>query len=327
MSPTATATPGTSKVARKALQKLRWGYKKSSPRVSKKSLKSSSGSSNSDKENQIPGTSELASKISTMTPKSSPGISKKTPKSSSRTPKRILRSTSGSSNSDKENQIHETSGLASKISNMSPKPETSKMASKISSVSSDSDKENQPGTSGMSPQNSPKILKMSPNGTLRISEMSPKNSPRTPKMGPKSRVFKSSSDLSDSDKENSQLASPVVVKIAKLQNLPRNSQEFSFRVGPNAKQSYGRKLLCEMCNFSTDSQMSLKNHRALTCSDSVFTKFQCDFCPFQSQATRMIRSHIERDHSTIPKPSARLNSKHFHKTSSEEEEGSLYSDN
>ena len=322
MSPTATATPGTSKVARKALQKLRWGYKKSSPRISKRSLKSSSGSSNSDKENQIPGTSELASKISMMTPKSSPGISKKTPKSSSRTPKRILRSSSGSSNSDKENQIHETSGLASKISNMSPKPETSKMASKISSVSSDSDKENQPGTSGMSPQ----ILKMSPNGTLRISEMSPKSSPKTPKMGPKSRVFKSSSDSSDSDKENSQLASPVVVKIAKLQNLPRNSQEFSFRVGPNAKQSYGRKLLCEMCNFSTDSQMSLKNHRALTCSESVFTKFQCDFCPFQSQATRMIRSHIERDHSTIPKPSAKLNSKHFHKTSSEEE-GSLYSDN
>ena len=324
MSPTATATPGTSKVARKALQKLRWGYKKSSPRISKRSLKSSSGSSNSDKENQIPGTPELASKISMMTPKSSPVISKKTPKSSSRTPKRILRSGSGSSNSDKENQIHETSGLASKISNMSPKPETSKMASKISSVSSDSDKENQPGTSGMSPQ----ILKMSPNGTLRISEMSPKSSPKTPKMGPKSRVFKSSSDSSDSDKENSQLASPVVVKIAKLQNLPRNSQEFSFRVGPNAKQSYGRKLLCEMCNFSTDSQMSLKNHRALTCSDTVFTKFQCDFCPFQSQATRMIRSHIERDHSTIPKPSAKLNSKHFHKTSSEEEEeGSLYSDN
>ena len=304
MSPTTTATPGTSKVAKKALQKLRWGYKKSSPRGSKKSLKSSSGSSNSDKENQIPGTSELASKISMVTPKSSPGISKKTPK-------RILRSSSGSSNSDKENQIPETSGLASKIS----------------SVSSDSDKENHPGTSGMSPQNSPKILKMSPNGTLRISEMGPKNSPKTPKMGPKSRVFKSNSDSSDSDKENSQLASPVVVKIAKLQNLPRNSQEFSFRVGPNAKQSYGRKLLCEMCNFSTDSQMSLKNHRALTCSDSVFTKFQCDFCPFQSQATRMIRSHIERDHSTIPKPSARLNSKHFHKTSSEEEEGSLYSDN
>ena len=80
-----------------------------------------------------------------------------------------------------------------------------------------------------------------------------------------------------------------------------------------------------MCNFSTDSQMSLKNHRALTCSDSVFTKFQCDFCPFQSQATRMIRSHIEREHSTIPKPSPKLNSKHFLKTSSEEE-GSLYSD-
>ena len=74
--------------------------------------------------------------------------------------------------------------------------------------------------------------------------------------------------------------------------------------------------------------MSLKNHRALTCSDSVFTKFQCDFCPFQSQATRMIRSHIERDHSNIPKPSAKLNSKYFPKTSSEEEEeGSLYSDN
>lgn len=322
MSPTATATPGTSKVAKKALQKLRWGYKKSSPRNSKKSLKSSSGSSNSDKENQIPGTPELACKISMTTPKNSPGISKKTPKSSSRTPKRILRSTSGSSNSDKENQIPETSELASKTSNMSPIPETSKMVSKISSVPSDSDKENQPGTSGMTP----KILKMSPNGTLRISEMSPKNSPRTPKMGPKSRVFKSSSDSSDSDKENYQLASPVVVKIAKLQNLPRNSQEFSFKVGPNAKQSYGRKLLCEMCNFSTDSQMSLKNHRALTCSDSVFTKFQCNFCPFQSQATRMIRSHIEREHSTIPKPSPKLNSQHFPKTSSEEEEGSLYSD-
>ena len=81
-----------------------------------------------------------------------------------------------------------------------------------------------------------------------------------------------------------------------------------------------------MCNFSTDSQMSLKNHRALTCSDSVFTKFQCDFCPFQSQATRMIRSHIEREHSTIPKPSPKLNSQHFPKISSEEEEGSLYSD-
>ena len=81
-----------------------------------------------------------------------------------------------------------------------------------------------------------------------------------------------------------------------------------------------------MCNFSTDSQMSLKNHRALTCSDSVFTKFQCDFCPFQSQATRMIRSHIEREHSTIPKPSPKSNSKHFPKISSEEEEGSLYSD-
>ena len=107
MSPTATATPGTSKVAKKALQKLRWGYKKSSPRNSKKSVKSSSGSSNSDKENQIPGTPELASKISMTTPKNSPGISKKTPKSSSRTPKRILRSTSGSSNSDKENQIPE----------------------------------------------------------------------------------------------------------------------------------------------------------------------------------------------------------------------------
>ena len=206
MSPTATATPGTSKVARKALQKLRWGYKKSSPRVSKKSLKSSSGSPNSDKENQIPGTSELACKISMMTPKSSPGISKKTPKSSSRTPKRILRSSSGSSNSDKENQIPETS--ASKISNMSPIPETSKMASKISSVSSeDSDKENQPGTSGMSPKSSPKILKMSPNGTLRISKMSPKSSPRTPKMGPKSRVFKLNSEQgsSDSDKENGKI--------------------------------------------------------------------------------------------------------------------------
>ena len=208
MSPTATATPGTSKVAKKALQKLRWGYKKSSPRVSKKSLKSSSGSSNSDKENQIPGTSELACKISMMTPKSSPGISKKTPKSSSRTPKRILRSSSGSSNSDKENQISETLGLASKISNMSPIPETSKMASKISSVSSeDSDKENQPGTSGMSPKSSPKILEMSPNGTLRISKMSPKNSPRTPKMGPKSRVFKLNSEQgsSDSDKENGKI--------------------------------------------------------------------------------------------------------------------------
>merc|ERR1712166_419641 len=192
---------------------------------------------------------------------------------------------------------------------MSPIHETSKMASKISSVSSDSDKENQPGTS----------------------EMSPKGSPRTPKMGPKSRVFKSSPEQgsSDSDKENCQLQSPVVVKIAKLQNLPRNSQEFSFRVGPSAKQSYGRKFLCEMCNFSTDSQMSLKNHRALTCSDSVFTKFQCDFCPFQSQATRVIRSHIERDHSTIPNPSAKLNSKYFPKTSSEEEEeeeGSSYSE-
>ena len=203
MSPTATATPGTSKVAKKALQKLRWGYKKSSPRVSKKSLTPNSGSSNSDKENQIPGTSELACKISMMTPKSSPGISKKTPKSSSRTPKRILRSSSGSSNSDKENQISETLGLASKISNMSPIPETSKMASKISSVSSDSDKENQHGTSEMSP----KILEMSPNGTLRISKMSPKNSPRTPKMGPKSRVFKLNSEQgsSDSDKENGKI--------------------------------------------------------------------------------------------------------------------------
>ena len=79
----------------------------------------------------------------------------------------------------------------------------------------------------------------------------------------------------------------------------------------------GNRLLCEMCNFSTDSQMSLKNHRALTCSDSVFTKFQCDFCPFQSQATRMIRSHIEREHSTIPKPSPKLNSQHFPKISSD----------
>ena len=201
MSPTATATPGTSKVAKKALQKLRWGYKKSSPRNSKKSLKSSSGSSNSDKENQIPGTPEVASKISMMTtPKNSPGISKKTPKSSSRTPKRILRSSSGSSNSDKENQIPEISGLASEA--MSPIPGTSKMASKISSVPSDSDKENQPGTSGMTP----KILKMSPNGTLRISEMSPKNSPRTPKMGPKSRVFRLNSEgSSDSDKENGKI--------------------------------------------------------------------------------------------------------------------------
>lgn len=87
MSPTATATPGTSKMARKASNS--WGYKKSSPRISKKSLKLSSGcSSNSDKENQIPGTSEMACKISMMTPKSSPGISKKTPKSSSKTPKK-----------------------------------------------------------------------------------------------------------------------------------------------------------------------------------------------------------------------------------------------
>ena len=202
MSPTATATPGTSKVAKKkSLEKLRWGYKKSSPRNSKKSLKSNSGSSNSDKENQIPGTPELASKISMMTtPKNSPGISKKTPKSSSRTPKRILRSSSGSSNSDKENQIPETSGLASEA--MSPIPGTSKMASKIISVSSDSDKENQPGTSAMTP----KILKMSPNGTLRISEMSPRNTPRTPKMGPKSRVFRLNSEgSSDSDKENGKI--------------------------------------------------------------------------------------------------------------------------
>ena len=200
MSPTATATPGTSKVAKKALQKLRWGYKKSSPRNSKKSLKSSSGSSNSDKENHISGTPELACKISMTTPKNSPGISKKTPKSSSRTPKRILRSSSGSSNSDKENQIPETSGLASGA--MSSIPGTSKMVSKISSVPSDSDKENQPGTSVMTP----KILKMSPNGTLRISEMSPKNSPRTPKMGPKSRVFRLNSEgSSDSDKENGKI--------------------------------------------------------------------------------------------------------------------------
>ena len=202
MSPTATATPGTSKVAKKALQKLRWGYKKSSPRNSKKSLKSTSGSSNSDKENQIPGTPELASKMASMmtTPKNSLGISKKTPKSSSRTPKRILRSSSGSSNSDKENQIPETSGLASEA--MSPIPGTSKMASKIISVSSDSDKENQPGTSAMTPQ----ILKMSPNGTLKISEMSPQNTPRTPKMGPKSRVFRLNSEgSSDSDKENGKI--------------------------------------------------------------------------------------------------------------------------
>ena len=48
--------------------------------------------------------------------------------------------------------------------------------------------------------------------------------------------------------------------------------------------------------------MLLKNHQNFTCANTVFTKFKCDFCPFQSQASRYIRNHVERDHSTKPKP-------------------------
>ena len=106
------------------------------------------------------------------------------------------------------------------------------------------------------------------------------------------RSSKQTSDKSNQNKRPRRCS----VRLSKLENFPNVSKDFSFRIKSSSKFFY--KCYTDFCDFSTNFQMVLKSHKEKCCTTSVFSKFQCHLCPFQSQASRLIRKHIQRDHST-----------------------------